>query len=254
MRRPSYTTQFLEHGGTYVITPYLTAERMQAFYAAWRYFFSQPDKKLFKASVGSLDGYFPKGVESAKGYDTPDPKEFFHFYRHGRCPDYCYTSSASIFEYLAETAVHVFDELAHEVPMLQGFTANLAKSYRLVMRIAYYESNVDARYFAAPHEDINFLTLLPNATSPGLEVLKPDGLWAPVQTRDQLCTVLAGDMLTEASGGRIPATRHCVKASTRERLSLSFFLNPDDYTVLSPRWTAGEFLRDRLRTIGITAN
>lgn len=254
MSEASYATQLLEHGSARLTAPCLTAERMQAFYAAWWRFFSQRDKHLFKASAGSLDGYFPKGAETAKGHDTPDAKEFFHFYRYGRCPDYCYASSASIFEYLAEMAVHAFTEVAREVPMLRDFTGNLAKSRRLVMRIAYYESDADVRYFAAPHEDINFLTLLPHATSPGLEVLRHDGLWVPVQTSDRLCVVLAGDMLAEASGGRIPATRHCVKALSRERLSLSFFLNPDDDAVLSPRWTAGRFLMDRLREIGISAD
>jgi isopenicillin N synthase-like dioxygenase len=210
-------------------------------------------KEQFLQGDGGLDGYFPKGTETAKGYDQPDPKEFFHFYRHGRSPAYCKGLTGLIFECLAEAAVQVLEDLACVLPTLRTCTTNLINSRRLVMRIAYYEQNSDMSFFAAPHEDINFITLLPKATTPGLAVLRTDGIWESVQPEDQQCIVLSGDMLAEASQGKIQATRHAVTALARERLSLSFFANPNDDIILSPRWVAGDFLAHRLREIGIYA-
>jgi len=253
MSRTPHVRELRERGWVRLSVPCLTAERIDACYAEWRRFFCQGPKEKFLPTGGGLDGYFPKDAETAKGFDCPDPKEFFHFYRDGQCPDHCYGPSASVFQCLAEAAVNVFEELAREFPILRNFSTGLINSRRLVMRIAYYEGNGNALYFAAPHEDINFLTLIPKATRPGLEVLGNDGLWEPLQCSNQQCLVLVGDMLAEALQGGIPAKQHRVIASPANRLALSFFLNPDDDVILSPRWTAGQFLMQRLREIGIHA-
>jgi hypothetical protein len=251
MNLPLYINELLERGWTHISVPFLTVERVRACYADWSRFFHDGMKEQFLQRDGGLDGYFPKGIETAKGYDEPDPKEFFHFYRHGRSPAYCKESTGLIFECLAEAAVKILEDLACALPALRTCTADLINSRRLVMRIAYYERNSNASFFAAPHEDINFITLSPKATAPGLSVLRTDGIWESIELEDQQCIVLSGDMLAEVSQGRIQATRHAVPAASTDRLSLSFFANPNDDIILSPRWTAGDFLAHRLREIGI---
>jgi isopenicillin N synthase-like dioxygenase len=63
---------------------------------------------------------------------------------------------------------------------------------------------------AAEHEDINLITLLPEGTSQGLEVLSRDGTWLPVVNQGDLLVVNAGDMLMRLTNGAIPSTTHRV--------------------------------------------
>lgn len=253
MFKPRYISQLLERGWATLPVPSLTAGCIEACYEDWVRFFRSEDKHCFRTTSGRLDGYFPRGTETAEGFAQPDQKEFFHFYRNRPCPAYCYKSSVFVFDRLVEKAAALLVELALEVPTLRKLCDGLAKSQRLVMRIArYIDHEGNGFYFSAPHNDANLLTLLPKATHPGLEVFKFNG-WAAVSPSYEHCVVLCGDMLAEASQGRIPAALHRVISSKVDRLSLSFFLNPDDDIVLSPRWTAGEFLADRLRKIGIYA-
>jgi len=224
---------------------------LEAIYASWTHFFLQPAKDEFRPIAGELDGYFHRCAETAKGAQSPDPKEFFHFYRYGRCPDYCYKSTSAVFKCLADVAVEVLSDISNKIPDLAVYTRGLRDSRRLVLRISFSDATRNTRYFAAPHEDINFLTLLPRATGPGLEILAPNAEWVPVQANYQESIVLAGDMIEEASKGALHATRHSVRSSGNRRLSLSFFVNPDDHIVLSERWTAGTFLMHRLHEIGI---
>jgi isopenicillin N synthase-like dioxygenase len=122
---------------------------------------------------------------------------------------------------------------------------------------------------AAPHEDINLITLLPAASDEGLEILTPTGDWLPVSARPGEIVADAGDMLARMTNGRIPATTHRVVASgdaaTRSRYALPFFAHPRpacDLGVAGEFLEAGDtprfppiraeaFLEERLREIGL---
>lgn len=189
--------------------------------------------------------------ERAVGAEEPDPKEFFHWYRGGKHPLSCLESTSQIFEALANVAVKLFSDLSFEIPSLRQFTGDIARSERLVLRIARYEGK-SLDLLNAPHEDIDFITVLPKATDPGLEVME-NGEWKPAAAALGQCVILSGDMLAEATNGRIKAVRHRVMAKAAERLSMSFFMNPDDGVQLSPQWKASDLLMYRLREIGIVA-
>jgi hypothetical protein len=79
MNLPLYINELLERGWTHISVPFLTVERVRACYADWSRFFHDGMKEQFLQRDGGLDGYFPKGIETAKGYDEPDPKEFLTF-------------------------------------------------------------------------------------------------------------------------------------------------------------------------------
>ena len=114
---------------------------------------------------------------------------------------------------------------------------------------------------AAEHEDINLITLLCEATEPGLEILSRDGEWLPVVAGEGQIVVDAGDMLSRCTNEVVPATTHRVvnppDAENRDRFSMPFFVHPRpevDLTVMDrftdaenppkfPPITAGEFLR-----------
>ncbi|MDR3616047.1 MAG: 2OG-Fe(II) oxygenase family protein [Candidatus Obscuribacterales bacterium] len=186
-------------------------------------------------------------TEKAIGAVSPDPKEFFHFYRDGQCPNSCIKTSREVFERISAIAVATFSQIAEEVPVLKKFTEEIATSNRLVLRIARYFGE-DAEYFNAPHDDIDFITILPRATKKGFEVLE-NGIWKGVMAAPDQGIALCGEMLTEATAGQIKPLRHRVVASAGERYSMSYFMNPDDNVQLSPQWKAGDMLKDRLQEI-----
>jgi isopenicillin N synthase-like dioxygenase len=88
-----------------------------------------------------------------------------------------------------------------------------------------------AKRMACEHTDSNMLSLLPAATSRGLEVRDTRGRWIPVETTEGDLVVNAGDMLNFISGGRILSTLHRVENRfddpTRFRHSMPFFYHPD---------------------------
>ena len=124
---------------------------------------------------------------------------------------------------------------------------------------------------AAPHEDINLITLLCGATDEGLELRTTTGRWLEVPARPGEIVADVGDMLARVTNRRLPATTHRVvargEAARRHRYSLPFFAHPRpecDLSVLpaflepgeAPRFapiTAAAFLEERLREIGLVS-
>ena len=119
---------------------------------------------------------------------------------------------------------------------------------------------------SAAHEDINFLTIMVAAKGAGLELLDRDGTWLPVVTEPTNLIVDSGDMLARMTNGVIPATTHRVVNPTGpnvSRYSMPFFMHPTLATSLEvlpscvgegakfEPITAGEFLDERLRAIGL---
>jgi len=124
---------------------------------------------------------------------------------------------------------------------------------------------------AAAHEDINLITLLCAATGAGLEILTRDGEWLPVEAEEGQIVVDAGDMLSRATNEVVPAATHRVVSppggGLTDRYSMPFFVHPYSACRLDvmerfvsperppkfPPITAGEFLEERLREIGLKA-
>ncbi|MNT51623.1 2OG-Fe(II) oxygenase superfamily protein [compost metagenome] len=109
---------------------------------------------------------------------------------------------------------------------------------------------------AAAHGDINLLTILPAANEPGLQVQDMDGNWIDVPCDFGMLIINIGDMLQEASQGYYPSTQHRVVNPTgagagKSRVSLPLFLHPRDEVVLSARYSAGAYLDERLRELGV---
>ena len=106
------------------------------------------------------------------------------------------------------------------------------------------------------YEDINLITILPASNEPGLQVQAKDGSWLDVPCDFGNLIVNIGDMLQEASGHYFPSTTHRVvnpdgADMTKSRISLPLFLHPRPDVVLSERHTAGSYLQERLRELGV---
>lgn len=123
---------------------------------------------------------------------------------------------------------------------------------------------------AAEHGDINLITLLMGASADGLQVLRRDGKWIPITALPEQLVVNVGDMLERLTNKKLKSTIHRVVNPPRHlmntpRYSIPFFMHPRSEMNLAalpscvdekhPKlWddiTAGEFLSQRLREIGL---
>lgn len=245
----------------------LDMELVNTIYREWREFFDDDRKFEFDLNKDTQDGYFSlQNAESAKGTDVKDFKEYFHYYTWGKCPP-------ELREHLQQ-----YYEAAHEfAATLLGWVeayspAEIAKEYReplsnmirasevTLLRVLHYPpmdtTNTETTW-AAAHEDINLLTILPASDAPGLQVLQKNGEWLNVSSDGNQVIVNIGDMLQEASNGYFPSTSHRVvtPAGTDNRdgrMSLPLFLHPRPEVVLSDRYTAGSYLKERLDELGVS--
>jgi isopenicillin N synthase-like dioxygenase len=140
----------------------------------------------------------------------------------------------------------------------EPLTGTIAGSRETLLRILHYPpitgGEEPGAVRAAAHEDINLITLLPAATAPGLEVKDLQGAWHAVSCDPGMIVVNSGDMLKEASRGYYPSTTHRVVNPDERgvsRYSMPLFLHPRSDALLTPERTAGEFLTERLREIGL---
>ena len=123
---------------------------------------------------------------------------------------------------------------------------------------------------AAAHGDINLITLLMGASADGLQVKRRDGKWISITALPDQLVVNVGDMLERLTNGKLKSTIHRVinpppEKMMTSRFSIPFFMHPKSSMNLAtlpncvdvnhlnqwPDITAGEFLDQRLREIGL---
>jgi isopenicillin N synthase-like dioxygenase len=235
-------------------------------YAAWRGFFASPSKLDFRYNSDTQDGYFPAALEAARGYPAKDLKEFFHFHPWGHHPGAVRAATARLHDELLALSVTLLGwlEEAAPPPVRAGFSAPLAgmiaDSPDTVLRVLHYppltldEPPLAMR--AAPHEDINLITLLPAATEPGLEVRDASGSFHAVRCDVDGIVVNTGDILELCSRGYYRSTTHRVvnpsgEDARRARMAIALFVHPHPSVQISETHTAGSYLRQRLREIGV---
>ena len=123
---------------------------------------------------------------------------------------------------------------------------------------------------AEQHEDINLITLLVGASAGGLQLLNTEGEWLDITPEEDEIVINVGDMLQRLTNNYLKSTTHRVVNPPKEqwhvpRLSIPFFLHPRSEMDLSclpsciteerplqyEPTTAGEYLDERLREIGL---
>ncbi len=234
-------------------------------------------------------GYISKGKEKAKGRNTGDLKEFFHVGQPDdqKLPDYpdnIWPAEIAEMESLTTTAYRILEEAG--ISMLQAIALylgleehyfdNKVKSGNSILRAIHYfpienpESIPADAVRAAEHGDINLITLLMGASADGLQVLRRDGEWIPITALPDQIVVNVGDMLSRLTNNNLKSTIHRVVNPPKEmmktsRFSIPFFMHPKSSMDLSclesciseetPKqyedMSAGEFLDERLREIGL---
>ncbi|MEP0175350.1 MAG: 2OG-Fe(II) oxygenase family protein [Paraglaciecola sp.] len=245
----------------------ISKERVTSIYKNWQAFFNTDEKNEFLYNRETHDGFFPTSVsETAKGFKKKDIKEYFHFYPWGRCPeslkqeiaDYYRDTNALASELL--TWVEKYSPAEISAKYTQSLSTMVIESEQTLLRILHYppldgSEEADA-IRAAAHEDINLLTILPSANEPGLQVKGTGDSWIDVPCDFGNLIVNIGDMLQEASAGYFPSTTHRVvnpegSDQTKARISLPLFLHPNPEVVLSDRYTAKSYLKERLEELGV---
>jgi isopenicillin N synthase-like dioxygenase len=221
----------------------------------FRGFFAQPDGAKLRYRVQGIAGargYTPFGVETAKGADHHDLKEFWqigrelpagHRYR-AAMPENVWPEGDAEFRRAALALWESFDRMGRK--LLEAIAVHLGLDRRWfdarvgegnsVLRVIHYppvpEGASGVR--AGAHEDINVITLLLGAEEGGLELLDRGGRWLPVNPPPGTLVCNVGDMLQRLCNHALPSTTHRVMNPTGERMrrprySMPYFLhfNPD---------------------------
>jgi len=234
-------------------------------YENWFGFFSSDNKRDFLFDAQRFDGFFPTDMaETAKGHSVKDIKEYFHYYPWGRCPDNLKQQLDDYYNQSVSLAATLLAWVEKHTPnsVSDNFREPLSNMIRnsdqSLLRVLHYPplpKDVEPGAIrASAHEDINLLTILPAANEPGLQVKKRDNSWLDVPCDFGNLIINVGDMLQEASSGHFPSTTHRVinPAGTnarKSRISLPLFLHPRPDVRLSDRYTAGEYLEERLNEL-----
>jgi isopenicillin N synthase-like dioxygenase len=269
-RSPDAARQFaasLRETGFAVVSDHpIPAEVIHGTFDEWETFFQSDDKHGYLFDKLKQSGYFPFRSENAKDSTKKDLKEFYHHYPSAELPRHTrkYTprmhgalvSMGAVLLRWVEEATPVAIRSRLSMPLGQM----IENSQETLLRPIHYPPltgvEEEGAVRAAAHEDINLITLLPAATAPGLQVKDLAGNWHEVACDPGTIVVNSGDMLKAATGDYYPSTTHRVVNPTGpgarlSRYSMPLFLHPRKEVHLTPTMTAGQYLDERLREIGL---
>jgi len=242
-----------------------------------------------KPELAGQRGYTSFGKEHAKGSDAPDLKEFYQYGQTVEDDDPVvseYPSNVVVNEVPQFTptlfrAYRNFEKsgraLLKAIALYLGLDENYFEPFVVngnsILRAIHYPpitQEPKSAIRAEQHEDINLITLLVGASAEGLQIQTLNGDWVAVTALPGQIVVNVGDMLQRLTNNRLRSTTHRVVNPPREkwgssRFSIPFFLHPKssmslaclkdcidtDHPKAYDDATAGEYLDERLREIGL---
>ncbi len=234
-------------------------------------------------------GYTSFGKEHAKGSQAPDLKEFFQYGQtvsdasdlHDEYMVNVMVNEVPGFNESFYESYRAFENSGGYLLRAIALYLGLKENYfdgpihegNSILRAIHYppiKSEPQSALRAEQHEDINLITLLVGASAEGLEILTKKGDWVPVTALPGQIVVNVGDMLQRLTNNKLMSTTHRVVNPPRDlwhtsRFSIPFFLHPKSAMSLAclescidaehPKAyedaTAGEYLDERLREIGL---
>jgi len=246
-------------------------------------------KKYEIEGLAGQRGYTSFGKEHAKDSKNADLKEFFQIGRDPNPKDSDTTDNPSNifvqeqqnFLQLGKELYNEFERVGNELLKAIAEYLELPLSYfeehtqngNSILRSIYYPpitQEPQSAIRAEQHEDINLITLLVGASAGGLQLLDRKGVWQSIETQDNEIVINVGDMLQRLTNNFLRSTTHRVinpprKEWSKSRLSIPFFLHPkykmkldclpscvtEQNPIQYPTITAGEYLNERLREIGL---
>lgn len=267
------------------------AQTQALYHSVQAFFAQEPDAKSAYEVPGAAGqrGYTRFGQEHAKGRLEGDLKEFFQVGQevspqhplHSEYPPNVEVQYPTDFNAVTLQAYrtleacgqHMLRAIALYLELPENYFESWVDGGTSILRAIHYgpiTSDPGDAVRAAEHEDINLITLLMGASAEGLEILSKAGEWVPVTALPDQIVVNVGDMLQRLTNHRLKSTTHRVVNPPRERwseprFSIPFFLHPQPgmpldalpscvppgTTPLDPPITAGDYLDERLREIGL---
>lgn len=242
-----------------------------------------------KKELAGQRGYTSFGREHAKGFDAPDLKEFFQYGQTvedgakttDKYPENVTVNEVPKFTPTLYNAYRNFEKSGKALLQAIALYLGLDEHYfdewvhngNSILRAIHYppiKSEPKSAIRAEQHEDINLITLLVGASADGLQILTKQGEWVGVTSLPEQIVVNVGDMLQRLTNNKLRSTTHRVVNPPRElwgtsRFSIPFFLHPkgemnlaslescidDKHPKAYQDATAGEYLDERLREIGL---
>nr|AUN35583.1 oxidoreductase [uncultured bacterium] len=269
----------------------ITDELISDLYKYVQQFFSLPLEQKRKYEIPGMAGqrgYTSFGTEHAKGSDAPDLKEFFQYGQvlksdvaEEQYDPNVQVEQIALFNKTFDNAFMAFQEygtrLLQAIALYLGldefYFDKYVKNGNSILRSIHYPPithEPKSAIRAEQHEDINLITLLIGASADGLEILAKTGEWVPVTSLPEQIVVNVGDMLQRFTNNKLRSTTHRVVNPDRSlwhtsRFSIPFFLHPkasmslkcletcidDKHPKAYDDATAGEYLDERLREIGL---
>ena len=223
-------------------------------YDVFKAFFALPEdvkKQYHVPGGGGARGYTAFGVETAKGAQHFDLKEFWHIgreipddskYRDVMPPNLWPTEvpgfrehGYGLYQTLDALGSKVLSALALHIGLPEDYFLDKTDYGNSILRPIHYPpitADDIPNVRAGAHEDINLITLLVGASAAGLEVKSRDGEWVPFTSDADTIVVNIGDMLQRLTNHVYPSTTHRVtnppgEQARKPRYSVPFFLHPN---------------------------
>ena len=234
-------------------------------------------------------GYTSFGKEHAKQSKVADLKEFFQIGQFvsedhplkSEYPDNVdvvespefYRQGKELYKAFEEAGGHLLRAIALHLGLDETYFDDKIEDGNSILRSIHYPpitAEPKTAIRSEQHEDINLITLLVGASAGGLQLLTSDNEWLEILPEEGEIVINVGDMLQRLTNNYLKSTTHRVVNPPKEqwhvpRLSIPFFLHPKSNmdlsclasTVTAERplayepITAGEYLDERLREIGL---
>lgn len=250
----------------------------------------EPVKRKYEVpGLAGQRGYTSFGKEHAKQSKVADLKEFFQLGQEVTdndpikeiYPDNVHVAEVPQFTDLGIQLYKAFEKAGAELLRAIAIHLDLGEQYfdenihngNSILRAIHYPPITQepaSAIRAEQHEDINLITLLVGASAGGLQLLNKDDEWVDIMPEEDEIVINVGDMLQRLTNNYLKSTTHRVVNPPREewnlpRLSIPFFLHPksdmdlsclpacvdESHPLAYESITAGEYLDERLREIGL---
>ena len=281
---------FVEYGFAIVRNHGIPQELIDRAEQLSKQFFALPDevkRNYLIEGSGGARGYTAFGIETAKGAQAFDLKEFWHVGRElpaghkfrdvmadnvwpEEIPGFKQTY-LELYDAFDQAGVKVLRAIARFLKVDEEYFTDTVRDGNSVMRLLHYPAQNEPtgnHIRAGAHEDINTITLLLGAEEAGLELKTKDGRWIPVSPKPGELVINIGDMLQRLTNGMLRSTSHRVvnpspDRASHARYSMPFFLHfRPDFMIEAlpgtvpagekPKWppiSSHEYLQERLREI-----
>ena len=272
-----------EYPGFVIIKGTVPKQHTDDFYSSLKQFagLEQSTKDVYKREdTFGQRGYVGVGTEAAKQSTVADLKEFLHIGE----PTILNNQNIEEVPELMPRAMDLFHSFKKDGAILlraiaeflgldiNYFDERIHEGDCILRALHYPPITVEPKSAirAEQHEDIDLITLLVGASAGGLQLLDSNNEWQDISPEEDEIVINVGDMLQRLTNNRLKSTTHRVINPPKEewhipRYSIPFFLHlrpevdisclPSCVTDKRPLAyepiTAGEYLDERLREIGL---